>query len=224
MQNPDIPRRNRPGHGLDPLEDDTIPLSEKHRIADMWEIVRSYRHNPALMVEKLIPQIVPGVPAAGAPSIDRVQIPVSSALQVACMYGDLLFTKMLVSRGENINQVLMSPDNFGRGRCCSSVAAELGHNSVLQFLISAGADVQNIHDPPLRQAVRRNDLAAVMMLVSAGADPDPTLHQLLYPGCDVRVVRMLLEVRFLCFGVFSYFVLTLFENKRRARGRRGRCC
>jgi hypothetical protein len=73
------------------------------------------------------------------------------------------------------------------------VAAELGHNSVLQFLVSAGADVKNIHDPPLRQAVRRNDLAAVTMLVNAGADPDPTLHQLLYPGCDVSVIRMLLE-------------------------------
>jgi ankyrin repeat protein len=189
-----IPSQNRCKSGIeDPLEDSLLSLGEKHRIAGMWEIVRQNRHNPSLMIEKLRSLLVPGVAGVNAPSPDRVQVPVSSALQLACMYGDLSFTKMLVSRGENMDQVIMSPDNFGRGRCCLSVAAELGHNDVLAFLISAGADVRNVHDPPLRQAVRRNDLAAVSMLVNGGADPDPTLHQLLYPGCDLSVVRMLLE-------------------------------
>jgi hypothetical protein len=35
----------------------------------------------------------------------------------------------------------MSPDNFGRGRCPMSVAAELGHNHILEFLIAAGGKV-----------------------------------------------------------------------------------
>ena len=139
------------------------------------------------------PSLARGVAAPGAPDAESVALPVASGLQLACQYGDLNLVKMLVSRGEAIDQVTMSPDNFGRGRCPMSVAAELGHNAVLQFLISAGGDAKNIHDPPLRQAVRRNDLAAVAMLVRGGADPDPTLHQLLYPACDVSVIRMLLE-------------------------------
>lgn len=50
-----------------------------------------------------------------------------------------------------------------------------------------------MHDPPLKHAVRRNDLEAVRMLVRGGADPNPTLHQLLWPSCDTSVVRMLLQ-------------------------------
>lgn len=87
----------------------------------------------------------------------------------------------------------MSPDNFGRGRCPMSVAAELGHNEILEFLIAAGGDARNIHDPPLRQAVRRNDVVAVSLLIKGGADPDPTLHQLLWPSCNTAVIRMLLD-------------------------------
>lgn len=69
---------------------------------------------------------------------EKASFPLSSGLQMACLYGDLNLVKMLVSRGENIDQVTMSPDNFGRGRCAMSVAAELGHNSILEFLILAG--------------------------------------------------------------------------------------
>lgn len=170
-----------------------MTLTEKHRLASLWDLVRHNRQNPAQLLESLRPQLVRGVPVPGSPDAEQVSLPVSSGLQLACLYGDLNFVKMLVSRGENIDQVTMSPDNFGRGRCPMSVAAELGHNDVLSFLVTAGGDAKNMHDPPLRQAVRRNDLAAVTLLVHGGADPDPTLHQLLYPGCDANVIRMLLE-------------------------------
>lgn len=33
------------------------------------------------------------------------QMPISSGLQMACLYGDLNLAKMLVSRGESIDQV-----------------------------------------------------------------------------------------------------------------------
>jgi hypothetical protein len=177
----------------DPLEDPSLTLTEKHRLASLWDMVLQNRHSPAQLLEGVRPMLVRGVQVAGSPDADHVALPISTGLQLACLYGDLNFVKMLVSRGENIDQVTMSPDNFGRGRCPMSVAAELGHNGVLSFLISAGGDARNMHDPPLRQAVRRNDLAAVTLLVQGGADPDPTLHQLLYPGCDANVVRMLLE-------------------------------
>lgn len=175
----------------DPLEDHTLPMSEKHRLSSLWEVVQQNRQNHAKMLELVRPMIQGGEMAAPVP--EKSAMPLHSGLQLACLYGDLNLVKMLVSRGESIDQVTMSPDNFGRGRCPMSVAAELGHNGILKFLIDAGGDTKNIHDPPLRQAVARNDLAAVTMLVQGGADPNPTLHQMLYPTCDINVVRMLLE-------------------------------
>lgn len=175
----------------DPLEDHTLPMSEKHRLSSLWEVVQMNRQNHAKMMELVRPMIQGREMAAPVP--EKSAMPLSSGLQLACLYGDLNLVKMLVSRGESIDQVTMSPENFGRGRCPMSVAAELGHNSILEFLIGAGGDTKNMHDPPLRQAVSRNDLAAVTMLVEGGADPNPTLHQMLYPNCDVNVVRMLLE-------------------------------
>jgi len=186
-----VKRRCKPGL-LDPLDDPSIPMAEKRRLSSLWEVIQTNRQNQARLHELLGPFLQKPQSVSAAPS-DRTPLPIQSGLQIACLFGDLNLVKMLVSRGEKIDQVTMSPDNFGRGRCPMSVAAELGHHHILQFLITSGGDAKNIHDPPLRQAVRKKDLGAMKLLVAGGADPDPTLHQHLWPKCDVDVARMLLE-------------------------------
>ncbi len=61
------------------------------------EIVNQNRHNHVRMYELLAPLM--------QQSQNTAQIPFSSGLQMACLYGDLNLAKMLVSRGENIDQV-----------------------------------------------------------------------------------------------------------------------
>lgn len=189
---PQIQKRSKPGVE-DPLEDPSLPMSEKHRLASLWEVVQQNRQNHSKMLDLVRPMLHSGERVMSGPITEKATMPLSSGLQMACLYGDLNLVKMLVSRGENIDLVTMSPENFGRGRCPMSVAAELGHTAILKFLIDAGGDTKNMHDPPLRQAVHRKDLEAITMLVKGGADPDPTLHQLLWPKCDLSIIRMLLQ-------------------------------
>jgi hypothetical protein len=65
----------------------------------MFEIVQQHRASHALMHERLSPLFVTRTPMLGQTAL------FSSALQMACLYGDLNFAKMLVSRGENIDEV-----------------------------------------------------------------------------------------------------------------------
>ena len=97
-----------------------------------------------------------------------------SSLSNAIWNGHELVTEMLISNAAN---VLMRPSSFGFDqREPLHIATKVGKLSLVQMLISNGANVNAIEEDewntytPLLIAAERNDLSIVEILVSYGAD------------------------------------------------------
>ncbi|XWW93368.1 hypothetical protein V2A60_001301 [Cordyceps javanica] len=94
-----------------------------------------------------------------------------TALQVAsARMNNLSFVKLLLENGAKINTPAQEP----RGRTALQAAVEFGSNDTVQFLLSAGANINALPSlcgfTALQAAVRTQDTELVVQLIGLGAD------------------------------------------------------
>ncbi|WP_412547890.1 ankyrin repeat domain-containing protein [Pseudomonas sp. PDM16] len=94
-------------------------------------------------------------------------------LAIAAKNGSLDEVRQLVAAGAKVNAV--DPEDVWE-RTALMQAARMGHTSVVEFLLSEGADVKQQGDgtgaSPLREAAYKGHLGVVNALLAAGAAPD----------------------------------------------------
>ncbi|TQW00193.1 ankyrin repeats (3 copies) domain-containing protein [Cordyceps javanica] len=94
-----------------------------------------------------------------------------TALQVAsARMNNLSFVELLLENGAKINAPAQEP----RGRTALQAAVEFGSNDTVQFLLSAGADINALPSrcgfTALQAAARTQDTELVVQLIGLGAD------------------------------------------------------
>jgi hypothetical protein len=151
------------------VERDDVKAVQTEMLRGSSANARHPQHGPAILyaARDRSPKVVAFLAGLSGTAVDATDATDETALMLVSLHGDLTTMKVLLERGAEVNR---------KGWTALHYAASNGQVEAIRLLLDAHAyiDAQSPNrTTPLMMAARHEHIAAVRLLVEAGADPTP---------------------------------------------------